>query len=39
MDLDLAPEGAAPRVATSNTSLGSLGRSAPYVRVAAELRF
>jgi hypothetical protein len=39
LDLNLAPEGAAPRLQTSNTSLGSLGRSAPYIRVALDLRF
>jgi len=39
VDLTPVPEHTSGRVHTENMSLGSLGRSGPYVRVAAGVRF
>jgi hypothetical protein len=39
MDLALAPAGTAPRVQTETASFGTLERSGPYVRIAADVRF
>jgi hypothetical protein len=39
VDLALAPAGAAPRAQTETTSFGTLERSGPYVRIAADVRF
>jgi len=39
MDLDVTPVDESSRVRTTNASLGSLSRSAPYVRLTADLRF
>jgi hypothetical protein len=38
MSLALTPDGSSPRIPTQDTSLGSLDRSGPYVRVGLDVR-